>query len=284
MKNKFLLAAMSLILIATTAFAFAFKAPITANVASAGSLANIRYKVYLENVNNILNGAKPIIANKQVGIYFEEYPANCSILLVGSDGSQIQKSIVNNRVEIPIKNNVTTTIRIKLNSPILPTLELGVSITYDTEKPTISAKTQRAKVSNNETVIGKPVVIRANDNFGNVKLYLSKNDSADKLCSGSTYTITKNGKYTFYTVDIAGNYSDDFTVKFFENESDKEQSKPTTPDESDPTVSEDESTAVKPIIVIALVIAVVIIGIVIFVIVYKRAKAKAVATQFDDEE
>lgn len=298
MKNKILIVAISFILIATTAFAFAFTAPTKAAVASAGNLANISFKVYCENINHILNDAQPIMANKQIGIYFENYPAYCKVILKGTDGSQIQKSIVNNKVEIPIKNNVTIRAYLLLNSPILPELDIGISITYDTERPNISSTTLRAEVKNGETVIGKTVTVKANDNFGNLKLYMSKNDAAETLCEGPTFTITDDGKYTFYAVDIANNYSDDFTITYFqqppeEKPDDTENpsrpskpsrpTKPTTPDDSDPAVIEDEATAVRLIIVIALVIAIVIIGIVIYVVVYKKAKAKAAATQFDDE-
>lgn len=289
MKNKILIVAISFILIATTAFAFAFTAPTKAAVASAESII---FALFEEDTNHFVN-VKDLITNKQAGIYFQRYTTNYKVLLQASDGNETYHKIENFKVMIPIRNNVTY--RIFLDTGILNIKQdTGMRVTYDIEKPRISAYTEQTEIKNNETVIGKSVTVKANDNFGNLKLYMSKNDAAETLCEGPAFTITDDGKYTFYAVDIANNYSDDFTITYFQQppeESPDEPEKPSrpskpskpTPDEKEPPVAKEETKQVnQTAIIVAVVISAILLGVVVFFIYYKRHQAKA--AQFDDDE
>lgn len=289
MKNKILIVAISFILIATTVFAFTFTAPTKAAVASAESII---FALFEEDTNHFVN-VKDLITNKQAGIYFQRYTTNYKVLLQASDGNETYHKIENFKVMIPIRNNVTY--RIFLDTGILNIKQdTGMRVTYDIEKPRISAYTEQTEIKNNETVIGKSVTVKANDNFGNLKLYMSKNDAAETLCERPTFTITDDGKYTFYAVDIANNYSDDFTITYFQQppeESPDEPEKPSrpskpskpTPDEKEPPVAKEETKQVnQTAIIVAVVIFAILLGVVVFFIYYKRHQAKA--AQFDDDE
>lgn len=248
------------------------------------------FYLFIEDLNHPTS-AQNLVSNKQVGIFASPYNTKnfCYIFKTSSDKDNTY--LFNDTITLlPLKNNEIYTVYYfdKFTFKLIEKMR----VSYDIEKPKISANTQRENVSNNETVIGKPVVIRANDNFGNVKIYMSKNDNVNKLCDSPTYTISEDGKYTFYAVDIANNYSDDFTITYYEQEPEKPSepdtpsrpTKPITPDDSESTVVEEETKTVKPMIVIAVVVGAVIIGVIVFVIVYKRAKDNANTAQFDDDE
>jgi len=294
MKNKALLLSISTLLLAISicmCLRFAIKKP----VAEATTVMTVDFDLYLEDVNHILADQKEIVTNKQVGVYFYNTTPNLKVLLSGSDGQLISKDIVNSKVEIPMKNGVTYDLYFQIQSHVIPAINTNVKITYDLEKPRVTACTQREEINNNETVIAKKVLVSSHDNFAGLKMYVSHNNGTPTKCKNINYELTKDGTYTFYAVDIAGNYSDDFTISYYETAPPEEPTKPTEPIEPTPTEpttpiepnkptenQEPEKTSEinKPMLIAICVAVVLVIGLVV-IVVYKKIKAKTEWAKLD---
>lgn len=250
------------------------------------------FYLFVEDPNHQLKDTMSIISNKQIGIYIHPFEFYGDIVLVYIDSFENNRHTLTGEITLfPIKNGVTY----KLCAYVKTLKQLGTpfaTITYDTEKPFISAETDREKIENNATMVGKQISVKAHDNLTNVSLFVSKNNSNPQQCQSVVYGITEDGTYTFYAIDVAGNYSDDFTITYYKQEPVKEPDDPIEPDPpitptnpitpEEPIMDSENTTSQDGgIIAIVVIVSIVIVGIVA-VIIYRKIKAKS--THFEDNE
>ncbi len=162
-----------------------------------------------------------------------------------------------------------------------------ITFTYDIENPTISATTYRNDIASGSTVIGNAITVEAHDNLRDVQLYLAIDDGDLALCSGVAYKITADGTYTFYAVDKAGNYSEDFTVTYYstappEPEPEPNEPEPNEPAEPDipPAQDEEREESEKSnggIIAVAVITAIAVVAAITIIVIKKVRENKIVA-------
>lgn len=236
--------------------------------------------LYLGDPNHkIASGAT---VNKQVGLYFTKYNTKTLISAKNTQGPIINYSITNNRVEFPIVNSATYVV-IVAATEFTPQQEIFV-FTYDTESPSVSGYTSRIAIQNGEVIIGNAITVEAHDNLRDVQLYVAIDNGDPALCSGVTYKITTDGTYTFYAVDKAGNYSEDFTVTYYstappEPELDPEPNEPAEPD-IPPAQDEEREESEKSnggIIAVAVIAAIAVVAAITIIVIKKVRENKIVA-------
>ena len=287
MKKKFLTASISLTIIVILVFAnLFFIAP--NHVANAASKETIY--LFMDDPNHPLNDTYSIITNKQIGIFVDQFDSK-DYSIVFTDSTENDKTTYGTYSKttlFPMKNSVTYTVYF-FNRIILAQIPI-MYVTYDLQKPYISATTNKSNIGNGEVVIGQSIEVKAHDNLTDLKMYLSKDDAPTMLCEGVTYEIIEDGTYTFHAVDVAGNYSDDFTITYYKQEPIKEPDVPTIPDEpitptnpitpEEPIINNENTTAQDGgIIAIVVIIGIVIVGIVV-IVVYRKIKTQL--THYDD--
>ena len=236
--------------------------------------------LYLGDPNHkIASGAT---VNKQVGLYFTKYNTKTLISAKNTQGPMINYSITNNRVEFPIVNSATYVV-IVAATEFTPQQEIFV-FTYDTENPSVSGYTSRTAIQSGDVIIGNAITVEAHDNLRDVQLYVAIDNGDPALCSGVTYKITTDGTYTFYAVDKAGNYSEDFTVTYYstappEPELDPEPNEPAEPD-IPPAQDEEREESEKSnggIIAVAVIAAIAVVAAITIIVIKKVRENKIVA-------
>ena len=239
--------------------------------------------LYLGDPNHkIASGAT---VNKQVGLYFTKYNTKTLISAKNTQGPIINYSITNNRVEFPIVNSATYVV-IVAATEFTPQQEIFV-FTYDTESPSVSGYTSRIAIQSGDVIIGNAITVEAHDNLRDVQLYVAIDNGDPALCSGVTYKITADGTYTFYAVDKAGNYSEDFTVTYYstappEPEPEPNEPEPNEPAEPDipPAQDEEREESEKSnggIIAVAVIAAIAVVAAITIIVIKKVRENKIVA-------
>lgn len=246
--------------------------------------------LFMEDPNHPLQDIYTVVSNKPIGIYIHPFDFYDDIVLVYIDSFRHEKHILTGEITLfPVINGIKYDVYFYIKS--LQTLSSSLAtIIYDIETPYISAETNRGSVENNATVIGEQITVKAHDNFTNLNLFVSKDNDSPQECNTATYDISEDGTYTFYAVDQAGNYSDNFIVTYYLQEPIKKPDESITPDDAIPT---DPATPEKPImdsenttsrnigiIVLVVIAAIVIVG-TTTVIIYRKVKAKSTLDDCD---
>ena len=274
-------------------------------IANANAQANIEMYLFIEDINQRLPKVNTVVSSTQVGLYANNFKFDdgSMIIYIMSIDNKYVYEVKNSVTYFPIKDGVTYTISI-FSKTI--TYEVPAKyISYDLQKPKVFAETMEKTLDNGSIVIGQTVIVHAQDNMSFVNMYVSKNGEEEKLYEDISYIISEDGTYTIYAVDLAGNYSDEFTITYYSHEPSQEPDIPIEPDPptpiepiipDDPITPTDPTTPEEPITdsnnatsqdgripAIIFILAIVVVGVVV-IGVYRRIKAKAALKSFDDDE
>lgn len=257
-----------------------------ANSTALAATANNNFETYLYFVDPNHRIASGATVNKQVGLFFTKYNTKTLIVAKNTQGPAINYSITNDRVEFPIVNSATYTV-VVASTDLFSTQQEIFEFTYDTENPSIFGYTSRTAIQSGEVIIGNVITVEAHDNLRGLQLFVAMGKGDPALCSGVTYKITTDGTYTFYAVDKAGNYSDDFTVTYFstapsEPEPEPNEPEPNEPAEPDipPAQDEEREESEKSnggIIAVAVIAAIAVVAAITIIVIKKVRENKIVA-------
>lgn len=258
-----------------------------ANSTALAATANNNFETYLYFVDPNHRIASGATVNKQVGVFFTKYNTKTLIVAKNTQGPAINYSITNDRVEFPIINSATYTV-VVASTDLFSTQQEIFEFTYDTENPSIFGYTSRTAIQSGEVIIGNVITVEAHDNLRGVQLFVAMGKGDPALCSGVTYKITTDGTYTFYAVDKAGNYSDDFTITYFSTAPSEpdidpdEPDKPVEPVEPNMPSTQDEGQDGSEksnggIIAVAVIAALAVIVAITIIVIKKARENKIVA-------
>lgn len=290
MKKRIFIATIAIILIAIFA---SYSALIAIPKSVANAAEDEAVYLFIDDPNHpVSDGNLNVTSNKQIGLYIHPFVFYGDTTLIYKKSFESKRYTMTNEITLfPIENGVTYEVCFYMNN-INFLSDPVATITYDIEKPYITAETERTSIENNSTIIGELIIVKGHDNYANLKLFVSKNANNPQQCSNSTYEITEDGVYLFYAVDVAGNYSENFTITYYKQEPVKEPDKPDVPDNpitptnpispEEPIMDSQNTTAQDGgLIAIVVIVAVIIVGVTAFII-YRKVKAKSI--HFEDDE